>query len=167
MGGGRTVWDDYAKVRPWKGEVMCVNDVGAHLHDRVRHWVTLHPEYMPGWRLFREKHLYGQGIPAMTHAQKAKPGIDTVWEVGNVGGTSGLFACFIGLMLGYDEILLAGVTMTNDGHYFDPPWYRTDFEDKAIAAVWREAKANILAGRVHSLSGRTREWLGEAGEVHA
>ena len=161
MGGGRTVWEDYAKVRPWKGEIMAVNDVGAVLHDRIRHWVTLHAEYMQGWRTYREKHLYGQGVPATTHGYKGEPGIDCIWRVGNLGGTSGLFGCFIGLMLGYTEIVLAGVPMTNDGHFFDPPWYRSDFEDKAISFVWREARENIFKGRVTSLSGNTRDWLGE------
>jgi len=167
MGGGRTVWDDFAKVRPWKGEIMAVNDVGAHLHDVVRHWVTLHPEYMPGWRTFREKHLYGSGQPTMRHSHKVAQDIDVVWKVGNVGGTSGLFATFIALMLGYNEIVLAGLPMTNDGHYFDSPWYTTDREDKAVALVWRQARDNIFAGRVKSLSGRTREWLGEKELEHA
>ena len=167
MGGGRTVWDDYAKVRPWKGEIMAVNDVGAVLHDRVRHWVTLHPEYLPGWRTYRERHLYGQGIPAMTHSHKAKPGVDTVWSVGNVGGTSGLFACFVGLMLGYNEIVLAGVPMTNDGHFFDPPWVGTDFVDRAVQSVWKQARENIFEGRVTSLSGLTSEWLGSPLKVAA
>lgn len=161
IGGGRTVWDDYAKIRPWGGEIMAVNDIGAHLHDRIRHWVTLHPEYMPGWRTYREKHLYGQGVPARCHSSKVGEGIDTVWKVGNLGGTSGLFACFVGLMLGYNEIVLAGVPMTNDGHYFDPPWQRTDFQDKGVFAVWKSAQTNILKGRVTSLSGFTRDWLGE------
>lgn len=160
IGGGSTVWDDYAKVRPWKGEIMAVNDVGMHMHDRIRHWVTLHPEYMPGWRHYREKHLYGNGVPAMCHSHKEKPGIDTAWKVSNLGGTSGLFACFVGLMLGYNEIVLAGIPMTNDGHYFDPPWQRTAFQDRGIAIVWKSSDKNILKGRVKSLSGYTREWLG-------
>lgn len=161
LGGGRTVWGDFEKVRPWKGEIMAVNDVGSVLHDRIRHWVTLHPEYMPGWRHYREKHLYGQGVAAMTHSHKSRPGIDTTWQVENVGGTSGLFAAFVGLMLGYSEIVLAGIPMTNDGHYFDPPWAGTDFVDRAVHSVWRQARDNIFKGRVKSLSGLTREWLGE------
>ena len=140
---------------------MAVNDVGCHIHDRVRHWVTLHSEYMAGWKQYREKHLYGSGNPAMTHSYKDKPGIDVLWRIGNLGGTSGLFACFVGLMLGYERIVLAGVPMTNDGHYFDPPWQRSDFEDKAVAIVWKQAALNIFKGRVTSLSGRTRDWLGE------
>jgi hypothetical protein len=166
MGGGRTVWSDYAKVRPWKGEIMAVNDVGAHLHDRVRHWVTLHPEYMPGWMAYRLGHLYGSGDHPMTHSQKQKPGVDVVWPMGNLGGTSGLFGCFVGLMLGYSEIVLAGVPMTNDGHYFDPPWYGTEFADKPTEIAWKWAIKNVFDGRVSSLSGASQQWI-ESSEVMA
>lgn len=169
MGGGRvavggglyeTVWDDFAKVRPWKGEIMVVNDVGMHLHDRVRHWVTLHPEYMPGWMAFRRGHLYGSGDQPMTHSNKGKPGVDVIWPMGQLGGTSGLYACFIALLLGYNEIVLAGIPMTGSGHYFDPPWYASQFGDRASEMVWRWAATNVFEGRVKSLSGWTRELLG-------
>lgn len=160
LGGGRDAWADYDAVRPWPGEIMCVNDIGQHLHERVRHWVTLHPEYMPGWRTFREKHLYGNGVPAMTHSQKCRDGVDVVWDLTEIGGTSGLFACMVGLMLGYHEIVLAGIPMSNDGHYFDPPWYKTDLEDKAALSHWKWARENVFKGRVTSLSGNTKDMLG-------
>jgi hypothetical protein len=160
LGGGRTVWDDYAKVRPWKGEIMAVNDVGAHLHERIRHWVTLHPEYLPGWRTYREKHNYGDRVPPMCHSSKAREGVDVVWAMSGVGGTSGLFACKIALLLGYTEIVLAGIPMTGDGHYFDPPWQKTEFADRANEQEWRSAIRSYFDGRVTSLSGRTREWIG-------
>ena len=159
LGGGRTVWEDYAKVRPWKGETMAVNDVGAILHERIRHWVTLHPEYMPGWLHYREKHNYGDRVPAMVHSHKSKPGVDVCWDIQAVGGTSGLFACSVGLLLGYDEIVLAGVPMTGDGHYFDPPWYSTEFEDGANKMEWKRHITNMFKGRVSSLSGKTKEWI--------
>lgn len=163
LGGGRyeTVWDDYAKVRPWKGEIMAVNDVGMHLHDRVRHWVTLHSEYMAGWRSYRQGHLYGSGDRPMTHSHKDKSAsVDCVWPMAQLGGTSGLFACFIGLLLGYDEIVLAGVPMTGSGHYFDPPWVGSNFADDSTKLVWRWSQTNIFEGRVKSLSGWTKELLG-------
>lgn len=163
IGGGKyeTVWDDYRKVMPWKGEIMCVNDVGMHLHDRVRHWVTLHAEYMPGWMAFRRGHLYGSGDQPMTHGHKPKVGIDVLWPMDQLGGTSGLFAIFVGLLLGYNEIVLAGVPMTGSGHYFDPPWYGGECCDRAAMQVWRWAITNVFEGKVTSLSGCTKEWLGE------
>lgn len=162
LGGGRTVWDDYAKVRPWKGEIMAVNDIGAHLHDRIRHWVTLHPEYFPGWRHYREKHNYGDRVPPMCHSQKSREGVDVAWNFAAVGGTSGLFAVKVGLLLGYTEIVLAGVPMTGDGHYFDPPWYKTEFADRANEMEWKSAIRNYFNGRVTSLSGKTADWIGSA-----
>ena len=169
MGGGRvavggglyeTVWDDFARVRPWKGEIMVVNDVGQHLHDRVRHWVTLHAEYLPGWMAFRRGHLYGSGDQPMTHSNKVKPGVDVAWPMGQLGGTSGLYACFVALLLGYTEIVLAGVPMSGSGHYFDPPWYGSEFQDRANELVWKWARDNVFEGRVKSLSGHTKQWLG-------
>jgi hypothetical protein len=170
MGGGRvavggekvyeTVWDDFAKVRPWKGEIMCVNDVGMHLHDRVRHWVTLHPEYFPGWMAYRKGHLYGSGDTPMCHSHKHKPGVDVVWPMGQLGGTSGLYACFVGLLLGYTEIVLAGIPMTGSGHYFDPHWYGSEFQDRPNELVWKWARDNVFEGKVKSLSGLTKKWLG-------
>lgn len=161
LGGGAMVWEDFARVRPWPGEIMAVNDVGQYLHEPLRHWVTLHPEFMPGWRYFREKHLYAAGYSLTVHSPKMKTGVDVAWGIDNIGGSSGLFGCFIGLMLGYERIVLAGVPMDNTRHFFDPPWYGHDLGDRANEIVWKEARDRYFAGRVTSLSGRTRTWLGE------
>jgi hypothetical protein len=160
LGGGATVWEDFGRVRPWGGEIMAVNDVGAYVHEPIRHWVTLHPEFMPGWRYFRRKHLYGAGYSLTCHAPKPGVEIDQVWHIENRGGSSGLFGCFVGLMLGYDPIVLAGVPMDNSRHFFDPPWYGHELGDRANEIVWREARDLIFEGRVRSLSGRTMHWLG-------
>lgn len=157
LGGGRNVWTEYATVRPWGGEIMVVNDIGTVLHETVAHWVTLHPEYMAGWRLYRLLHNYA-GDP-LHHSNKMKDGIDIEWHMENVGGSSGLLAVFIGLLLGYDSITLAGVGIDNTGHYFDPPWYGTDLDDGSVREVWRWAKANVFDGRVSSLGGNTKTWL--------
>lgn len=166
LGGGRSAWDDYAKLRGsevtsrWGGEVMAVNDIGAHVHDVVRHWVTLHPGYFPGWRKYREGHCFGHGQLATHHAHKHCDGVDVAWPMDNLGGASGLFACFIGLMLGYSRIVLAGIPMDNAGHYFDPSWQGTDLADSTSRTVWRQANERWFQGRVKSLSGWTRDVLG-------
>lgn len=161
LGGGRNVYADWAKVRPWGGEIMCVNDIGAHVQEIVAHWVTLHPDYLPGWRAYRKGHCYGEGRAVVCHSHVAAAGVDCVWSVDNLGGTSGLFGAFVGLMLGYQQVVLAGVPMDRGGHYFDPPWYETDFgDDPAVRSAWAWARDNIFAGRVRSLSGCTRDWLG-------
>jgi hypothetical protein len=165
LGGGRTVWTDYDQVRPWKGEIMAVNDVGQFLHEIIKHWVTLHPEYMPGWTHYRTKHNYGQGQVPLIHSHKTRRhreehGVNHYWPGAEVGATSGCFGVLVGLMLGYTEIVLAGIPMDNSGHFFDPPWYSTDNEDKTVHTQWRWARDNVFQGRVRSLSGYTRQWLG-------
>jgi len=161
LGGGRNLWDDVARVRPWAGAVIAVNDAGAHYQEGVAHWVTLHPEYLPGWRFYRRRHCYdASGQAPLCHASRDGEGVDIHWELERYGGTSGLFAAHVALMLGYSRVVLAGVPMDNTGHYFDPPWARTDNEDRSIGIEWEQARDTIFGGRVKSLSGRTRDWLG-------
>lgn len=157
LGGAASVWEDNARAP--SGARMAVNDAGAYYMDPLEHWVTLHPEYMPGWMRFRRGHCYGH---AMTHSNREAEGIDIAWHMVNVGGTSGLFACKVALLLGYERVVLAGMPMDGSPHFFDPPWYRnTVFEDAPSRRVWEEAGRNFFRGRVTSMSGRTRDWLGE------
>jgi hypothetical protein len=68
----------------------------------------------------------------------------------------------VGLALGYDKIILAGVPIDGTGHFFDPPGKVVNqFLGTNIKEEWNNANRNYFKGRVKSLSGRTREWLGE------
>lgn len=162
MGGAACVRDDLLQIDgEWTGARMAVNDIGAHYHGTLDHWVTLHPEYMAGWHKFRMGHNYGDRGYVFTHSDRHADAIGYVWDIDNVGGSSGLFACFVGLLLGYSEIVLAGVPCDNQPHYFDPlPSYGGSLGDPATEIVWQRARDEIFHGRVKSLSGRTRAWLG-------
>jgi hypothetical protein len=70
----------------------------------------------------------------------------------------------IGLALGYDKIILAGVPLDDSGHFFDIPDVRTSFNALNIKLEWQEADRFYLKGRVKSLSGNSAKWLGDAGE---
>ena len=83
-----------------------------------------------------------------------------VWRLAQDGGTSGLFACFVGLLLGYTRIVLAGIPCDNTPHYFDPLPYGGKLDRESPAALWLWARDHVFHGRVTSLSGRTRDWLG-------
>jgi hypothetical protein len=166
MGGAACVRDDLLAVdggpgAGWRGGRMAVNDIGAHYHGTIDHWVTLHPDYMAGWHQFRMGHNYGDRGHVFTHSDRPAAAIQHVWKIVNVGGSSGLFACFVGLLLGYSQIVLAGVPCDNQPHYFDPlPSYRGSLDEPATALVWQWARDHVFQGRVTSLSGRTRAWLG-------
>lgn len=160
LGGGRCVWEDLARVRPWGGEIMAVNDIGSHYPGRIKHWCSLHPQYFEGWLKYRLGHCYGESQPVHTHAIKASPAVETVWPRAAGGGTSGGFAPLVGLMLGYDPIVLAGIPLDSSGHYFDPPWAVCNLGDRHLQIEWRQLAERYFKGRVTSLSGRTRAWLG-------
>lgn len=158
LGSGRCIWEDLDVVEPWSGHVMAINDIGAHFRGPIRHWVSMHPRFMNGWMTYRQNHSWGGGDKPLTHSHKATPGIDCVWTLNNWNhGTSGLFACYVGLLLGYTNILLAGVPLTQDGRYFDSPRYGGEFTDPSQAWVW--ARDNVFDGRVTSLSGKSKEIL--------
>ena len=158
LGGARCVWDDYAKVRPWPHDLMVINDLGSTLHDPFQHWVTLHGNYAADWKRYRLRH--GGHKEYLFHSKSGAPHTDVVWNFAHSGSVSGLFACFIALLLGYDRIILAGCPQDGQGHYFDPPWEQhKDFSRASNEGPWTKALP-ILAGKVTSLSGRTREWLG-------
>jgi hypothetical protein len=107
----------------------------------------------------RDEYAAEFGPPKHTHSRTV--GTDWVWPW-HGGGTSGFGAVLTALALGYDRIVLAGMPLTNMHHNGEPPWRRTRFttevEDKDHH--WVHAIELVFEGRVRSLSGRTKEWLG-------
>lgn len=161
MGGAACVRDDLAKVgADWKGGRMAVNDIGAHYRGTLDHWATLHPAYLGAWLAYRHGHNYGSGGHVYTHSREAADGVQFVWPLTQDGGTSGLFACFVGLLLGYAPIVLAGMPCDNTPHYFDPLPYEGKIAQESPSELWFWARDQVFQGRVTSLSGRTRDWLG-------
>jgi len=164
VGGARCVWDDIdqlpGRLEKWTGDIMAVNDVGQHIHQFIRHWATLHPEYMPGWHAYRYGHNYGARGHVYTHSTKIAAAIQFVWDLPLAGGSSGLFAAKIALLMGYEEIVLAGMPMDGSGHFFDPPWLDHSGLGRADLIEWEQAREVVFGGRVRSLSGKTREILG-------
>jgi hypothetical protein len=163
MGGGRCVWEDLERIdSAFGGNRMAVNDIMAYYQGEIMHGVSLHPEYLPGWIKFRQGHNFGNGAHVFTHSNRRVGEYpECLWDLDNLGGTSGLFAIFIAFLMGYKSIVLAGIPMDGSGHFFDPHWIETDFSSMTQFQVWTWARDNIFKGRVKSLSGNTRRWLGE------
>lgn len=175
LGGARCIWDDCAKIDFAKVEVIAVNDMIMHHKGRVHHGVSLHPEEAPLWRQLRwtnqceESHVttHSHRLPENNdnlppQEFKTRCGLDYLWVIeGGRGGSSGLFAAMIGLALGYDKIVLAGIPLDGTGHFFDPPGKVVNqFLGGNIKEEWLNANANYFKGRVKSLSGQTKDWLG-------
>lgn len=107
----------------------------------------------------RDEYAYEFGTARYTHSRTV--GTDWVWPW-HGGGTSGFGGILTALALGYDRIVLAGMPLTNMHHNGEPPWRRTRFttEVDGTDPHWTGAIATAFEGRVKSLSGRTKEWLG-------
>lgn len=177
LGSGRCIWDDMAKVDFDLVQVIAINNMIMHYKGRLHHGVSLHPEEPPLWRQLRWTnqceqsyvHTHSHRLPENNdnlppYEFKTRHGLDYIWEVeGGRGGSSGLFACMVGLALGYSKIVLAGIPLDASGHFFDPPGKKvTQFTGQNITWEWENARDKYFRDRVRSLSGRTRDILGEA-----
>lgn len=153
IGGAACVWDDLRALGPWGGLVVVVNDVGACYPHRIDHWATLHPEKLAGWRMGRWKR--GGNGDYTTWSRRNPELVDRIIS-GWSSGSSGMLGVGVALDVGAENVVLAGIPMGSEGHFFSPdPWGA--FETHRPA--W-EKRIDVLRGRVTSMSGWTRELLG-------
>ena len=156
-------------------EVFIVNEAFRYVA-RWDHWVSLHPERMVawrseamdqrGWRAMAPIHLPDLDPDDWDQLARKAGGIHFphqrhAWRVegatGEQSGSSGLFATRLAIRFGYGRVVLAGVPMDTSPHVLSTaPW--TDRE--RFVAAWSAAERE-LKGKVRSLSGWTREFLGE------
>lgn len=170
MATGRCVWDDLTYRFDPEGnhaDVIAVNNMILYWKGRVHHGCSMHPEEPGLWRALRP-YYQGEGSHVLTHGYRlhGKMGIpecDVIWDIpAGKGGTSSLLAVMVGLALGYTRIVLAGVPLDGNGHFYDPPDMKIPvFSSDFLKGEWLQASKNYFDGRVRSLSGRTREWFGE------
>ena len=170
--GGHTVWDDLIKVgydhvdqasSPW--DIMCINDIFMHFPGRVHHFYSNDRKFMPNWSAARRQ-LYTIEFPFTTKTHTLRHGAQYNWHWPG-HGTSSLNGVYCGLAMGYKRIILCGVPLDNGPHYWEAPWRKTNFDREVptrpdgTMAYWFRAKSRVFDGKVFSMSGRTRELLGE------
>ncbi len=102
--------------------------------------------------------------PRNTHS--CNRGAKWHWPLGG-HATSGLGATLVGVGLGYDRIVLCGVPLNDGPHNGEPHWRKCTFTREAassatgdVNAHWKRARDLAFRGKVKSMSGRTKEWLG-------
>jgi len=161
-----TAWcmeEDFQKAKGLLGtneyDVMVLNlaIIAFHKRDiRLKHWATLHEEFFAIRQYFTLKH------DVVTHGHRPKPNVNCLWRIPNIGGTSAHFATYLGLLMGYEKIILCGCPLDNKGHFYDE---KKDsgccFDDKGIQMTWQQTKQDKLGDSVRSFSGFTKEILGE------
>lgn len=173
----RGVWADLEtvgieRIRPdgeYGWHVMAVNDMIAHWPGVVHHAYSNQHRWLDAWVRGRRETIAGYvvrqrwGEVRLTHSNNVGGKVQWPWP-GH--GTSTLNAIYTALALGYAPVVVCGAPLTNDGHYFDPPWVGSNFEREighdrnGELQYWAKSARKIFGGRVFSQSGRTRELLG-------
>ncbi len=175
VASGRCVWDDLQRFAVpsnhgtegirFDGDVMAVNDMGMHLPCKLTHWYSNDGHMLPNWLKARRPEFQRTDGKIELHSIMPKTSEVHKWPWPGQGG-SGLCSVYTGLGLGYEEVIVAGMPSDNTGHYFDPPWVRTHFENMVASQVdceenryWKTGRLKIFKGRVKVLSGRPAAWL--------
>ena len=172
VGSGRCVWDDLEQLHTFRtkeitDDVMCINDMIMYYPGNITHCVSCDaPMLHKWWDARRPPYKTSFAQPPRFHTVDNDQGVPKVetWKFQG-GGTSGLLACFVGLQLGYDDIILCGVPIDNTGHFWEAPWGKTNFNREIndihgrirgdSRRYWTKAKEKF-AGRVTSMSGNTK-----------
>lgn len=165
-GTGRCLWDDIQKIDYSKMDVMCVKDAIVHFPGPVHHAFSQHADQLVYFVKVREERFAStrrqpNAIAAHTSVER-KAGVHA-WNLPG-HGTSSLGAVYVGLALGYRNVVLAGCPLDDSGHYYDPEWVDTRFtqqipERDGGPRFWVHAAKHVFKGKVTSLSGRTRDLL--------
>lgn len=169
LGGAWNVWDDFERAKALCEQagvdyhVGAVNDAGADYRGHLHLWCTLHPEKLrdkePRWQKKREDRGLNQDYLIVSHKPRVNTRVDKVvpevWS-----GSSGLYVHKVAIVdLGYTRSVACGTPMNEEGHYFDNSGWR---HSPNYWKGWVEAHDQPeLAGRIKSMSGRTRDLLGE------
>ncbi len=159
LGGASTLPEDKAAALALftPETILACNHAGRDEPGRVDHFVTMHSDLFPMWL----KQRAANGFPPPGQLWRARHRIDATEgsrPIESWGGSSGLLCVAVALELGCDRIVLAGVPMEKmKCHYDDKrPWH----EARQYWPSWDRHLPKML-GRVKSMSGHTRDILGE------
>lgn len=149
---------------------MTINDITMHFPIKVKHAYSNDKKMLPKWVEARRPRLRAtvdENRRILQHS--CNEGVEYKWPFPG-HGSSGLNACYVGLGMGYEELILIGIPLDNSGHYWEAPWLESRFlrevppgRNPDEPRYWENAARKIFDGRVKSMSGRTRELLGEPG----
>lgn len=168
-GSARCLWDDLAELEGVDADLVAVGFSGMALPRRPVHWVSQHAfdfqwmlPYLKRGRVLTDSGLFVRHIE--THSNRACACVLHVWpkSVMPDRGSSGESAARVSLAMGYERVILAGVPLDDQGHFYDPPpglMGASYYNYSTYVKSW-ESSAAEFAGRVRSVSGLTRDLLG-------
>ncbi|MCW2309734.1 hypothetical protein [Rhodobium gokarnense] len=169
LGGAKCVWEDLDNARRFGtfDATFAINDMLAHYPGEIDVFVSLHPEKAAEWLKQRDAKGFPRPKKRIAHENNTQQGrpnafridetLEYRWPGMSGSGSSGLFAVKVAIGEGFDRIVLCGVPMTPEPHFFDgKPWS----ECSSFTKAWTEA-LRFYADKTRSMSGWTRDLLGE------
>lgn len=176
---GHTIWDDLeafgarddrgcGKVFKESWDILTVNKIVELLPGDIEHCYSNQPQHLMKFIAARRQEYTDCKAPRWTHS--CNQGAKWRWPWGG-HGTSGLGAVLVAIGLGYEQIVICGMPLDDRHHNGEPHWRKTTFASTETAGPasagyngmdqhWKRAKQLAFDGKVKSMSGRTREWLG-------
>jgi hypothetical protein len=119
---GRCVWEDVEKIRDQikTSDVMAVNYMVPFWPRRLKYAVSIHSDFLLKLIDVRIQDQYKN--KPITYGVQKRDGLDHYGKFySGVIRSSGMYAAAIGLFLGYEKIIMAGMPFDDSGYFFDPP----------------------------------------------
>lgn len=164
LGGAKCVWADLEQARSlaFPDVVLAVNTIGVDYADHIDYLVSYHSDLLAVWARRRKERNLPAPTWLWTGKALSKHAPRSVKQHDSRGGSSGLLATQIALDdAAATHVILVGVPMDPTmRHYHDNkkgnPWK----DGTHYHGHWRQ-RLSVLNGRVKSMSGWTKDLLGE------
>ncbi len=178
VGDGNTMPDDVAEFESWNipHDLYCVNRSLVFFERQVDHWCAIDSEESK-WFCENVNEKIEPEKPIIRHTIGIFPGAYDVWWEQDFPwenefqrrvwiGNSGYFALLTALHMGYEKIILLGMPLNHEPHWYEqenqppPQWAGLAFTQ------WMDFKTNRpnAADRVRSMGGYSAFILGQAVE---
>lgn len=174
-GDAACVWDDLerfgARSNAGCGSViksgfhlMTVNKIVEVLPGNIEHAYSNDPVSLTKFVAARRQE-YTREFDGPRHSHSCNAGAKWHWPFGG-HATSALSATLAGIGMGYAPIVLCGIPLDNGPHNGEPHWRKCAFTAEAADSAdgmnrhWKRANELAFKGKVKSMSGRTKQWLG-------
>lgn len=147
-------------------DFLTVNKLVETFPGAIEHCYSNEPSLLRSF-IGARRNEYEKEFPRPANTHSCNEGAKWRWPWGG-HGTSGLGAVLVGLGLGYDQIVLCGMPLDDGPHNGEPHWRACRFKSKEAAGSvdddrdghWKRAIQLAFDGKVKSMSGRTKNWLG-------
>jgi len=164
LGGAKCLYDDVeAALKLFTPDiVIAVKDIGI-TYPIIHHWVTFHIDRTP--RELATRRATGLRDPeCIWHHAKARnvPYLDVpTRKIVVKGGSSGMMGVLCALELGVDKAVLTGIPLDPAMPHYHRRKHGKPWRDATLYRAFWKQEAPTFNDRVRSMSGYTKELLGE------